>query len=95
MTYSEQFFNLQIRFARKVAQLSGVPLPRVLLEYTNLYVRFGLGRDFNAEDRVWQCYLGGAESCGDELEDWTYRFYQSQLPEKALPFVVSSVGCFS
>jgi hypothetical protein len=95
MTYSEQFFNLQIHFARKVAQLSGVPITQALLEYTNLYVRFGLGRDFNAEDPVWQQYLVGAKGRVDDLERWTHGFYQSRLPERAPPLVVSSAGCFS
>jgi hypothetical protein len=95
MTYTQPFFDLQIRFARKVAQLSGAPLAQVLLSHTNLYVRFGLGRGFNAEDPVWQRYLAGAEHHADALEHWTHVFYQSRLPERAPPLVVSSVGCFS
>jgi hypothetical protein len=46
MVYAKAFFDLQLQFAHKVTELSGLPLPRVLLEYTNLYIRFGLGRDF-------------------------------------------------
>jgi hypothetical protein len=95
MVYAEPFFDLQIRFARKVAQLSGAPLANVLLAYTNLYARFGLGRDFNADDPVWQDYLSGAEDAADALAHWTHRFYRSRLPERPPPFVVSSVGCFS
>ena len=49
MIYAKAFFDLQLQFAHKVAVLSGLPLARVLLEYTNLYARFGLGRDFDPE----------------------------------------------
>ena len=46
MVYAKVFFDLQWQFADKVTAISGLPLPRVLLEYTNLYIRFGCGRDF-------------------------------------------------
>jgi hypothetical protein len=59
--YAKAFFDLQLRFADRVATLSGLPLSRVLLEYTNLYIRFGLGRAFNASDQTWQAYLAGLE----------------------------------
>mgnify|MGYP003694797441 CR=1 FL=1 len=41
--YAKAFFDLQVQFARKVTLLSGLPLARALLEYTNLYIRFGAG----------------------------------------------------
>jgi hypothetical protein len=84
MTYSKQFFELQIRFARKVARLSDAPLARVLLEYTNLYVRFGLGREFSAANPVWQRYLVGVDGPATDLETWTHDFYRSQLPSVPL-----------
>ena len=49
--FSKEFFDLQIRFAGRVAELSGMPLAQALLDYTNFYVRFGLGRDFDAANR--------------------------------------------
>ena len=60
MVYAKAFFDLQLRFAQRISELSGLPLPRVLLEYTNLYVRFGLGRDFRPGNPVWQAYLVSA-----------------------------------
>jgi len=41
MVYAKAFFDLQLQFAHKVTDLSRLPFARVLLEYTNLYVRFG------------------------------------------------------
>ena len=47
MVFGKDFFDLQISFAEAVRDLSGEPLESTLLDYTNLYVRLGLGRDFD------------------------------------------------
>ena len=52
--YAKPFFDLQLQFAERVTALSGLPLARVLLEYTNLYIRFGLGRAFDPAHPAWQ-----------------------------------------
>ena len=59
MVFAKDFFDLQFSFAERVRDLSGIPLGIALLEYTNLYARFGLGRDFNVEHESWQTYLAG------------------------------------
>ena len=74
MIYAKAFFDLQLRCAHKVTTLSGLPLSRVLLEYTNLYIRFGLGRDFNPAHPTWQAYLAGLRGAPD-IPEWTYDFY--------------------
>ena len=57
--YARGFFDLQLRFAERIAALAGLPLSRALLEYTNLYVRFGLGRDFDPAHPGWRDYEAG------------------------------------
>ena len=77
-----------------MAGLVGIPLEQALLEYTNLTVRFGLGRHCGPEDEVWRAYLEGARGAHDLL-DWTERFYHER---RALPWpsrVVAVFGCFS
>ena len=37
--YSVEFFDLQIRFASKVAKLTGKPLGETIGSHTNIYVR--------------------------------------------------------
>jgi len=74
VTYARAFFDLQLQFAHKVALLSGLPLARALLEYTNLYARFGLGRDFDPAHPTWREYLAGLRD-PNEYREWTYRFY--------------------
>jgi hypothetical protein len=94
MTYAQAFFDLQLQFARRVTILSGLPLDRALLEYTNLYARFGLGRDFDPAHPVWREYLAGLERSKD-MCDWTYCFYSRQPDAMSAPGVVATFGCFS
>jgi hypothetical protein len=92
--YSRAFFELQLQFAYKVAELSGLPWARVLLDYTNLYIRFGLGRDFAPAHPIWRQYVAGLEDAPDR-RDWTYRFYLTRSEAMAAPPVVATFGCFS
>ncbi len=94
MIYAKPFFDLQLEFADKVTDLSGLPLPRVLLEYTNLYIRFGLGRDFDPAHPTWQEYLAGLQHT-DDLRAWTYAFYLTRSDAVAGPPVVATFGCFA
>ena len=92
--YAKEFFDLQLHFANKVADLSGLAFNQVLLEYTNLYVRFGLGRDFDPTHPTWQAYLTGLNSAGDR-KAWTYRFYLMRPEAMNVPSLVATFGCFS
>ncbi len=94
MMYAKAFFDLQLQFARSVSDLSGMPWARALLEYTNLYIRFGLGRDFDPGHRSWQEYLTGLRDAFDG-RDWTYRFYATRPHAVGPPGVVATFGCFS
>jgi hypothetical protein len=92
--FSKEFFDLQIRFACRVAELSGMALEQALLDYTNLYVRFGLGRDFDAGHPIWIDFVTGFLRSADRAE-WAYRFFLSHDHHPGLPSVVATFGCFS
>jgi hypothetical protein len=94
VTYAKAFFDLQLQFAQAVAILSGIPLARAVLDYTNFYIRFGLGRDFDPAHPSWQEYLAGLRNSNDSGE-WTYRFYVTRSHVMASPAVVATFGCFS
>src|SRR5262245_2631574 len=70
-----------------------MPLSRALFEYTNFYIRFGLGRDFDPDHPGWQAYLTGLR---DEVDGpaWTSRYYRSQHATGSPP-VAATFGCFS
>lgn len=92
--YTKAFFDLQLQFAQTVSALSQMPLARTLLEYTNFYIRFGLGRDFDPAHPIWQEYLVGLHDANDPRE-WTYRFYLTRPQLVVPPVVVAESGCFA
>jgi hypothetical protein len=92
--YAKAFFDLQLQFANKVTVLSGLPLARALFEYTNLYIRFGLGRRFDPAHPIWREYVVGLRDTNDSRE-WTYRFYLARPEAMAAPSTVATFGCFS
>jgi hypothetical protein len=74
MRYQKEFFDLQLQFARRVAEISGAPLEQAILDYTNLYIRFAIDRSFSPEHPVWLDYVEGLK-CASDIDEWTYRFY--------------------
>jgi hypothetical protein len=92
--YAKAFFDLQLEFAQTVSALSRLPLACTVLEYTNFYIRFGLGRDFDPVHPVWQEYLAGLQETNDH-QQWTYRFYVTRSHPVAAPGLVATFGCFS
>jgi hypothetical protein len=70
-----------------------LPFTRALLDYTNLYVRFGLGRQPDEANAGWQEYVAGLADTRDPGE-WTYRFYLARADVDTSPRLVASVGCF-
>src|SRR5262245_25532767 len=94
MMYAQAFFGLQLEFAEVVSALSGRPLADAVFEYTNFYIRFGLGRDFDPRHPRWLDYVSGLRGAHDR-SDWTFRFYSSGQSPVAPPGVVETFGCFS
>ncbi|WP_437959551.1 hypothetical protein WME76_07765 [Sorangium sp. So ce119] len=92
--FAKEFFDLQFTFAERIAGLSGISMDRALLEYTNLYVRFGLGRAFDREHELWRAYSAGLKTATDGRE-WTYRFYLEGGEANTAPAVRATFGCFS
>jgi hypothetical protein len=66
----------------------------VLLGYTNLYIRLGLGRDFDAGHPTWRAYLAGLTMAPDAAE-WTREFHARCAGAAAGPEVVATAGCFA
>jgi hypothetical protein len=94
MVFIKEFFDLQFSFAERVRALSGISLEKALFEYTNFYVRFGLGRDFDCTHETWRAYLAGLRNAGDGRE-WTYRFYSRDPEATTAPPLEAAFGCFS
>ncbi len=91
MDYAPEFFDLQLRFGLRAAELAGLPLPDALLAYTNLYVRLGCGHVPDASNPDWKAYAQGLRECGDPL-GWTLRF-RAGRPDGG-PRLDAREGCF-
>jgi hypothetical protein len=92
--YPRAFFDLQLLFANKASGLATLPLSDALLKYTNLYIRFGLGRDFDPAHPIWREYLAGLHETRDRCL-WTYDFYLTRSQPVVTPSFVATFGCFS
>ena len=68
--YSVEFFDLQLRFAAKVADLSGLPLSETVGSHTNIYVRLAMGSQFDGANPAWLEYLSTLATARDPAA-WT------------------------
>src|SRR5262249_24106593 len=92
--YAKGFFDLQLAFARAVTDVAGLSFAQALMDYTNLYIRFGLGRAFDLEHPRWQEYLAGPREAKDEPAS-PFHFYGQHPDGRAAPAVVARFGCFA
>ncbi len=91
------YFDLQLRFADRVAQASGRPFGELLGETTNLHRRFGFGRhDPAAPDPKWRDFVAGlsARPAPEDRLAWTLAAYDAAPPEP-LPPDQTAFGVFA
>jgi hypothetical protein len=95
VSFSREFVALALQFAHHVERIKLIPLGEVLLQFTPLYLSFGLRKDFDPRHPIWQAFVGGLTPHQDFV-DWTYTFHREQQIH-ARPQVVdlaSTFGCF-
>jgi hypothetical protein len=92
--YAERFFDLQLRFARRVADVAPLPFPQAVLRYTAIYRTLGLRGNFVADDPVWQAYLHGLGDTGSDAA-WTQQVCRERYHQ--IPKLVDGPhwGCFA
>ncbi|MEI6659883.1 MAG: hypothetical protein WCK91_00485 [bacterium] len=71
--YPQEFFDIQIKLARKLSSISGRHLGDVLIKNTNLYKRLGCVGKPDPSDPLWQEFISGIQE--QDLTDYTYQFY--------------------
>jgi GNAT superfamily N-acetyltransferase len=92
--YAKAFFDLQVDVAERVSALTGMPIARALLEYTNVYIRFGLGRVVDPGHPTWQRFMAGLDAATDR-HAYTYDFYRREAQDDGGPPVAARFGCFA
>ncbi len=94
MAYAREFYELNLYFARKVCQVANIPYEQALINYTNLYIRFGLGPAIDQFHPTWQEYLRGLAIASDQ-GDWTYSFATERAGSDTPVADGRIFGCFS
>ena len=94
MDYPKEFFDVQVRFAEKVAALSQHPLNETIGTYTACYPLFNLGTSFDWEHPVWKDFIAGL-SKADDLGEWTYQVYRLQQEKEPISDEQKLFGCFA
>lgn len=92
--FSLAFFDLQLHFAQKVAELSGISLAQAVGSHTNIYVRLGMGQQLDLKNPDWQTYLAGLTTAPLKSA-WTYRCHANRQGIPAGPTLTCAAGCFS
>ncbi|MBT9456970.1 MAG: hypothetical protein IV097_10150 [Burkholderiaceae bacterium] len=91
-----EYFDLQLHFAWRLSERSGMPLRNTVLGFTNLHRRFGLGDPAQGIAPAWEDFIGPLERLGDaaQRKAWTQDFYRRCAAE-ALPADQQHFGCFA
>lgn len=91
------YFDLQLRFALKVADIASLSLADTVAQYTNFHRRFGLGRLHSPpRSAEWSRYIDQLSRLHthEQRMAWTQTFFL-QSPEESPPANQHHFGCFS
>jgi len=95
MAYSEDYFGLQLGFAKKVAEITGNNLEDVIPEYTTFFKTFRIeGWDISPNNPIWKKFLDEYRQSKDILNT-IYNFYLEQIKIKGENNKKKLFGCFS
>jgi hypothetical protein len=93
-TYCAEFFDLQLGFAAKVAELSGQPLTETVGSHTNIYVRLAMGPQLDRKNPAWIEYISALAVVPDPAA-WTHEVHLRRAHLPAGPTRAGSAGLFS
>ena len=92
--FSVEFFELQLRFAERVAELGEVSLAQAVESHTNIRVRLAMGQLPDAGKADWRDYLARLATAHDKAA-WTHAVHVGRLHLSAGPALTHVEGCFS
>lgn len=92
--FAVEFFELQLLFATKVAEVSGMPLAEAIGNYTNIFIRLGMGAHFNAASQEWQAFITGLVGAKDRAS-YAHSAHRDRLFMPVGTAPERTEGCFS
>lgn len=93
-TYPERYFEVQLLFAQKVAEVAQIPLAGAVLGYTALYKILGMEGQFDAEHPDWRSYLQSLHGASQDTA-WTYQTYLTRYAHIPKFTDFPHWGCFA
>ena len=93
--YPKEFFEVQLAFARKVAEVTQRPFEDVVLHYTAMYRILGLDWSADPTNPVWQNYIQALQQDVEIGAEGTYQFYYAM--SDSIPHMSEQThwGCFA
>ena len=93
--YPERFFEVQLIFARKVAEVTGRSFEDALLHNTAMYRILGLDWSADPTHPTWQAYVQALQSDKDSGAKGTYQFYYARSDSIPRQSDLPHYGCFA
>lgn len=90
------YLEVQLRLARRISELTGIPLSQSARDHTNLHRRFGLGDDREPVAPLWAQYAERLDQLADLADQvrWTQDIHRI-APEEPVLAGRTRFGCFA
>lgn len=95
VAYSKDYFNLQLKFAQRITEITREDLSSVLFQYTSFYKSFRIeGWEFSLNNPIWNEFLNELNQ-NNNVNENIYNFYLKQIQLKGVKNEKKLFGCFS
>lgn len=84
MVLPREFFDIQVKFAQRASELSGLTIQDSLFKYTFLYRNFFVpSKRFNKKDKIWMEFVQTLYNTADKnITDVVYDYSAKRMKEK-------------
>ncbi len=94
MAFSSGFYALNLAYAWRIQSVTGIPLESALRQYTNLFIRFGLGNSLEPNQPIWREFIAGLVGGSQDVE-LAYQFGRRYGCPREAGASRATFGCFS
>lgn len=91
--FTKEYFELQVKFAKKLSEVTPISLADALISYTNFYRRFALGRVGDPNNPAWREFISWEN--GEDIAERAYQLYLKSKEKKVVEeSQTPTFGCF-